>query len=139
MRAIADASYAGRVEDSLRFDLASGWQCRIFVLDDDLVRVLFLRNGELKEPRTWMVAPGGVDTPWEGRDRLDSSVFTRPDFSVAQSDREITIATRELALAVSLKPFRLRWKSAGRTFAEDRPTDSYQWSERSGVIRHYMA
>src|SRR5215831_19541241 len=139
MRPLADASYAGCVEDSLRFDLASGWQCRIFVLADDLVRVLFLRNGELKEPRTWTVAPGGVDTPWEGRNRLDTSVFARSDFSVAQSDREVSIGTSELMLSVALRAFRLRWGAAGTIFAEDRPTYSYQWRERDGLIRHYMA
>jgi alpha-glucosidase len=139
MRPLADARYAGRVEDTLRFDLASGWQCRVFVLGGDLFRVLLLRNDGLKEPRTWMVAPGGVDVPWEGRDRLDTGVFTRRDFSVVQGDRDITIATPELALAVSLKPFRLRWSWHGKTFAEDRATYSYQWSERSGVMRHFMA
>jgi alpha-glucosidase len=134
-----EAIFAGRVGDSLRFDLASGWQCRVWVLDSYLLRVLLLRNGELKEPRTWMIAPCGLDVPWEGRDRLDTSAFPRPDFSVTQSDRAVTIATSTLTLTVGFKPFRLAWSSEGKTFAADRPTYSYQWSERSGVIRHSMA
>ena len=139
MRPLADASYAGRVEDSLCFDLASGWQCRIFVLADDLFRVLLLHNSQLREPRTWMVAPGGIDTPWEGRNRLDTSVFRRPDFSIVQGDRQVTVAASKLTLAVALKPFQLRWTCGGTRFAEDRPTYSYQWRERDGSIRHYMA
>ena len=51
MRPLVNAVFAGRFSDFLRFDLESGWQCRIVVLADDLVRVLFLRNGTLKEPR----------------------------------------------------------------------------------------
>jgi len=78
MRPLVDAKFAGRSGDSLRFDCEAGWQCRIFVLTDDLVRVLFLRDETPKEPRTWMVAPDGVDVPWEGRDRLDVSAFARP-------------------------------------------------------------
>ena len=138
MRPLVEASYAGRVEDSLRFDFASGWQCRAWVLADDLVRVLLLRNDELKEPRTWMVAPGGADVPWEGRDRLDTGAFTRPVLSPAEAQHEITVATPALSFAVSLRPFGFRWLSNGRQFASDRPTYSYQWSERGGAIRHYM-
>jgi alpha-glucosidase len=75
MRPLVSATFAGRFPDSVRFDFESGWQCRILVLADNLIRVLFLRNGTLKEPRTWMVAPGNVDVPWEGRDRLDVDGF----------------------------------------------------------------
>ena len=66
MRPLVNAIFAGRFSDFLRFDLESGWQCRIVVLADHLVRVLFLRNGTLKEPRTWMVAPADAPMPWEG-------------------------------------------------------------------------
>src|SRR5437762_10681737 len=117
MRPLVDATYAGRAGDSIQFDLSFGWQCRVWVLADDLIRVLFLRHGELKEPRTWMVAPGGVDVPWEGRDRLDTSLFPRPDFPVTQGREEITVATSTLTLAITLRPFALRWISDGKTFA----------------------
>jgi alpha-glucosidase len=109
------------------------------VLADDLVRVLFLRNGTLKEPRTWTVAPADTPMPWEGRDRLDVSGFERPEFAVAEAKSEITLTTAKLSLAVSLRPFGLRWSAGGKVFAADRPTYSYQWSERSGTVRHYMA
>ena len=139
MRPLADARYAGRVENSLRFDLPDAWQCRVFVLADDLVRVLFLRNGGLKEPRTWMIAPHGGDVPWEGRDRLDASGFECPGFSVATGERQVMLETSALTLAIALQPFGLRWMAGGKTFAADRPTYSYQWSERTGLVRHYMA
>jgi len=139
MTPLIEATYAGRIDDFLCFDLALGWQCRVWILDDDLVRVLFLRNEELKEPRTWMIAPRGSDVPWEGRDRLDTSPFPKTDFSVTQGDRAVTVATSTLTLVVALKPFRLTWMSESKAFAADRPTYSYQWGERSGVIRHSMA
>ena len=139
MQPLVDATYAGRTGDSIQFDLPFGWQCRVWVLADDLIRVLFLRNAQLKEPRTWTVAPGGVDVPWEGRDRLDTSAFPRPDFSLAQSDDEITVAASKLKLVIALRPLGLRWMSDRTTFAADRSTYSYQWSERSGAIRHSMA
>jgi alpha-glucosidase len=139
MTPLNQAIFAGRAGDSLRFDLLAGWQCRVWVLGDDLVRVLLLRDATLKEPRTWMIAPRGLDVPWEGRDRLDTSVFPRANFSVTQGDRVVTVATSALKLAVALKPFGLTWTWDGKTFAADRPTYSYQWSDRSGVVRHSMA
>lgn len=139
MRPLVNAVFAGRSPDFVRFDLESGWQCRIVVLADDLVRVLFLRDGTLKEPRTWTVAPADTPMPWEGRDRLDLSGFTRPEFAVAEGKGEISLTTAKLSLAVALRPFALRWSAGGKVFAADRPTYSYQWSERNGTIRHYMA
>ena len=96
MRPLVSATFGGRFPDSVRFQFESGWQCRIYVLADDLIRVLFLRNGTLKEPRTWMVAPGGVDVPWEGRDRLDLSAFSRPEFAIAERKGEIALTTPTL-------------------------------------------
>src|SRR5215471_6815227 len=139
MEPLVAATFAGRADNSLRFDFSSGWQCRVWPLADDLVRVLFLRGGELKEPRSWMIAPAGADVPWEGRDRLDTGVFARPDFDLREAGSEIAVTTSALALTISLKPFGLRWHAGGKPFASDRPTYSYQWSERTGVIRHYMA
>ena len=139
MQRLVNATFAGRFTDSVRFDFESGWQCRIFVLADDLVRVLLLRNGTLKEPRTWMVAPANIDVPWEGRDRLDVGGFPRPEFAVAESAGEITLVTAKLSLGVTLRPFGLSWTTGSKIFAGDRPTYSYQWSERSGIVRHYMA
>jgi alpha-glucosidase len=38
------------------------------------VRVLFLRDGMVRQPKTWMVpGHGQADVSWEGRDRLDES------------------------------------------------------------------
>ena len=139
MLPLVDARYAGRVDGWLRFDFASGWQCRVRLLADDLARVLFVRGGELKEPRTWTITPGRDDVPWEGRDRLDASGFACPDFELTQAANEVKVTTPTLAFAVTLKPFGFRWLSRGKAFAADRPTYSYQWSERSGVVRHFMA
>jgi hypothetical protein len=42
MQPLVSATFAGRFPDSVRFDVESGWQCRILVLADYLIRVLFL-------------------------------------------------------------------------------------------------
>jgi alpha-glucosidase len=137
---LVDATFGRRNDDGVRYDFEAGWQCRIYVLADDLLRVLFVRNNTPKEPRTWMVAPGGVDVPWAGRDRFDVSPFARPEFTFADHGTEVMVATRQVRLRVTLRPFGLRWTTAdGAAFAADRPTQAYQWSEKNGVVRHYMA
>jgi len=140
MLPLVAAKFAGRTADGVRFDLSSGWECRVYVLADDLVRVLFTGPDGLREPRTWMVAPHGVDVPWEGRDRLDVDAFARPNFALAAGEREVVMLTSSLRVVVRLSPFGLQWaQPGGAAFAIDRPTQAYQWSARSGVLRHYMA
>jgi alpha-glucosidase len=139
MRALSHATYGGREERAVRFDLPCDWHCRIWMLAGDAVRVLLMRRGELKEPRTWTVAPGGHDVPWEGRDRLDMRPLTHADCDVSATDDAVVLATPTLTLAVTLRPFGLRFAREGRVFASDRPTYSYEWSERTGAIRHSMA
>jgi len=138
MQALAEARFGGRTADGAVFDLDAGWQCRVFVLADDLMRVLLVRDGVLKEPRTWMIAPNGSDTPWEGCDRLDVSRFPRPGFALREDEGDVAIATDALTLRVRLRPLGLTWSLGDATFAADRPTQPYTWSERSGAVRHAM-
>ena len=44
-------------------------------------------------PATGMraIAPGNADVPWDGRDRLDVSGFSRAEFSVAEGKGEILV------------------------------------------------
>jgi alpha-glucosidase len=139
MRALRSASCAGRSDDYVEFVLDDGWTCRVHVLAGDLVRVLFSRAGELKEPRTWMAAGPPGDVAWGGRDRRDTSIFPRPSFGLSESPDVVGITIGNLALDVTLAPFGIAWSYDGRRFASDRPTYSYQWSEKRGVIRHYMS
>ncbi len=123
----------------MRFDLEADWRCEVFVLADDLIRVLFLHKDTFKEPRSWTVAPGDADVPWEGRDRRDVTGFGCPAFAVAENEHDVTLTTETLSLQVTLRPFGLRWSANDRMFAADRATYAYQWSERKNIVRHYMA
>ena len=139
MRRFLAAAFAGETEGGVRFTLDHGWQCRIFVLRDDLVRVLLVPPEGLREPRTWSIATGG-DVPWAGRDRLDVDAFGKARFSLSAGERDVTLATDALRLRVRLAPFGLDWSLAdGTPFASDRTTDAYQWREATSTVRHYMA
>ena len=140
MLPLVAATFAGHTADGARFTFDNGWECRVYVLADDLVRVLFIGPDGVREPRTWMVAPNGVDVPWEGRDRLDIAAFPRPPFTFGAGENEVVLQTTTLRVAVRLQPFGLSWAQPGaKPFAADRPTQAYEWSGKSGVLRHYMA
>jgi alpha-glucosidase len=139
MRPLIAASFAERTAEGARFAFDCGWECRIFLLADDLVRVLFLPPNGLREPRTWMVAPNGTDVPWEGRDRLDITAFPRPAFELEAGDQEVVVRTGALRVTARLRPFGLEWATpAMPRFAADRPTHAYEWSPKGGALRHYM-
>jgi len=137
MQPLVAASLLEATEDGARFGFADGWQCRLFVLADDILRVLLIPPDGLREPRTWMVAPGGTDVPWEGRDRLDVTAFPRPRFELREG-AEVVLQTSSLAVTVRLQPFGLEWSTLdGRGFAADRATHAYA-SARGGATRHFM-
>ena len=64
-------SLIAREDNRLAFLGDAAHVVRVFVLEEDLIRVMLLPRGDLRFPRTWAIAPGQDDVPVEGRDRLD--------------------------------------------------------------------
>jgi len=139
MRPVTQATYAGQREGAACFELHDGAQCRVYLLEDGLARVLVVRDGGLREPRSWMIAPGGTDVPWEGRDRLSAAGFSNPAFDVDAGDASVTLSGGGLGIRVDLDRFAMAWSAGAAAFARDRASDAYQWSTRSGIVRNYMA
>ena len=74
--------------DGARLTFASdtGALAHVFVLEEDVVRLMVLPDGRLRHPRTWTVAAGADDVPLQGRDRFDLAGFACPLFQVEDSD-----------------------------------------------------
>ena len=69
--------------------LSHGFELRVDVLEDWLVRVAVLPASGLEVDRGWMIAPEG-EVPWQGRDRLDAAGFTATKPQVDIAARSIT-------------------------------------------------
>ena len=115
----------------------------MFVLADDIVRVLVLPTGALRGPRTWAIAPGQDDTAVDGRERFDVSGFEPPDFTVEETDGRLTITTERLSLSIRLAGFSCVWRQRGadgarRPIARDRPTQAYDFGWWDGRVHHYL-
>lgn len=120
--------------------LASGGLFSIQVLEPTLARVRFKPAGGYREPRTWAVAPQpGVDVPWHGRQRDDTSGFSLPTLRVTEEDGQTVLRSDTLSITVRLDRLALTWRDQhGNVVAQDRGTSSYFASERTGAVRHYL-
>ncbi len=135
-------SLAGREGPSLTLRSAEDHLAHVFVLEDDIIRLMVLPKGRLRFPRTWAVAPGAEDTPAEGRDRFDLAGFSCPAFETHLDGERLVVTTRQLRLTITLAGLFCRWESriAGlwQTAAEDRPTQNYNFGWWDDRIYHYL-
>ncbi|MEI9886207.1 MAG: glycoside hydrolase family 31 protein [Rhizomicrobium sp.] len=127
--------------DGNRLTLASDGPAvaHVFVLEDDLVRVLLLPDGTLKSPKTWAIAPGLDDVPSEGRDRFDLSGFSLPPFRAREDEGRLVVETAHLRLTVRLAGFFCSWETPdGTRLLRDRPTQAYNFGWWDEKVRHYL-
>ncbi len=116
----------------------------VFVLEDDIVRLLVLSDGAPRHPRTWTVAPGADDVADEGRDRFDVTGFGNPDFELDQSEPgRLVVQTARIRLSIQLRNLACRWEvmtaNGWALAASDRPTQAYNFGWWEGGPRHYLA
>ena len=116
----------------------------ICVLEQDIIRVIVLPKGDATEKcklvNSWSIAPGITDVDLEGRDRLDFSGFTCPEFlfddiSSDKSNKMVLITTLKCKLFVDLIGFKCQWfqpdfNVSGEWInsARDRLTHAYDFS-----------
>ena len=124
----------------------------VFVLEEDLIRVMLLPHGDLRFPRTWAIAPGQDDVPVDGRDRLDLSGFPLPTYEFAETADTFVITTPRVRLTIGREGFLCRWeiknddrkngdgKSGNdwQVVAADRPTQAYNFGWWDEKVYHYL-
>jgi alpha-glucosidase len=114
----------------------------IFVLEEDIIRVMVLPGGELEMPRTWAIAPGEDDVAQEGRDRFDLAGFSLPSFTQTFDQGRLILETALIRLTINLAGLFLTWdlKVDGkwRGAARDRQTQAYDFGYWDGKVRHYL-
>lgn len=120
----------------------SGHVAHLFVLEEDLVRLLVPTGGRLRCPRTWAIAPGAEDVPHAGRDRFDLSGFTLPAYELEEDTDSLRIQTEKIRLTVHKPGLLCRWevKRRGRfeEVAQDRRTQAYNLGFWDGRVYHYL-
>ena len=80
----------------------TGAVAHIFVLEEDIARLLLLADGVVTSPPSWAIAAGASDIAEPGRDRMDVAGFTCPDFILAVEDGQIDVETMLLRITIRL-------------------------------------
>jgi alpha-glucosidase len=121
----------------------TGAVAHLFVLEDDIARLLLLTDGKVTSPPSWAIAPGAADIAEPGRDRLDVTGFACPDFRLEQDDDRIVVETARLRVSIRLHGLHCTWEQrdgdAWRLMAADRPTQAYDFGWWDGRAHHYLA
>lgn len=120
-----------------------GHLAHVFVLEEDIVRVMVLPGGALRFPRTWAIAPGADDVAREGRDRFDLAGFSLPKFALDQDEPGVLLlTTASIRLRIRLTGFYCSWETRveGRwcPVASDRPTQAYNLGWWDNKVYHYL-
>lgn len=135
-------SLISRENNRLAFMGDAAHVARVFVLEEDLIRVMLLPGGDLRFPRTWAIAPGMDDVAADGRDRLDTSGFSLPAYSFEETEEAFVIATARVRLTIQRSGFFCRWEmrsAAGwQQVAVDRPTQAYNFGWWDDKVYHYL-
>ncbi len=142
MKALTTGRYRGRDGIWAVFDLDFGAELRVGLLEADIGRVVLKRPGGYRLDRGWSIAPGGLEPPYEGRPRDDLTGFACPAAEVAADGETVTLAAAGgLTAVVQLAPFSIEWRRPGedRPFLQDRRTQAYFLSRKTGAVTHAMA
>ncbi|MDR3517746.1 MAG: glycoside hydrolase family 31 protein [Azospirillaceae bacterium] len=127
-----------------RLTLASpeGHLAHVFVLENDIIRVMVLPGGTLRSPRSWAIAPGQEDVPTEGRDRFDVAGFALPGFDLDQTTDCLIVTTTQLRLSITLAGLFCRWENRvggqWREAAADRASQNYNFGWWDDRAYHYL-
>ncbi len=136
-------SVAERAGNRLTLRAPDGHLAHIFVLEEDIIRVMILPGGEVRSKHSWAIAPGQEDVPAQGRDKFDLTGFTCPGFALEEAEDQLVIQTGRLRLSVRLRGLYCKWDASiggeWRPAASDRATQAYNWGWWDQRAYHYLA
>ena len=119
-----------------------GHVVHLFILEEDIVRVMVLPDGLLSFPRTWAIAPGLEDVPLEGRDRFDLGGFALPPYQLERNPDKLQIRTNRVRVTIQLKGLYCEWEmfqdGVWRFAASDRATQNYNFGWWDHRVYHYL-
>jgi alpha-glucosidase len=134
---------AERAPNRLTLRSDTGALAHVFILEEDVVRLLLLPDGAIKSPPSWAIAPGAADVDEPGRDRMSVVGFACPTYQLEVSDGVLRAETARIRVEIVLNGFHCSWSQrdgeSWRLMSADRPTQSYDFGWWDGRVYHYVA
>ncbi|MGL6174593.1 MAG: TIM-barrel domain-containing protein [Cellulosilyticaceae bacterium] len=114
----------------------------IYVLEENIFRV-WMFGENIKNDKTWSIAPGQEDINTEGRDKTDLNGFTLPMYEVEMTEGQVIIQTTRLKAVIKLDGFRITWytykNGEWKELLKDRQTQAYNFGNGLGQgVYHYI-
>ncbi|MGM0920461.1 MAG: TIM-barrel domain-containing protein [Bacillota bacterium] len=128
----------------LHFKLEDGTvRASVFILEKDIIRILFTVGEKLTLDRTWSIAPGMDDIPLEGKSRFATDGFSLPAYETEILGDFFTVKTEVLKLQIDLNGFKITWYCRKENdwvqIAKDRSTQAYHFEHSlSSRPAHYL-
>src|SRR5471030_2907047 len=133
---------SGHAGNHLELTADTGCRIELFVLADDIIRVLVLPEGELRGPRTWAIAPGMEDTAVDGRERRDMSGFGDTHYTVENEAQRLVVETACIRLTVEHDGGFCSWEvlkdGTWHRVLSDRRTQAYNFGWWDSRVYHYV-
>ncbi|MEG2475890.1 MAG: glycoside hydrolase family 31 protein [Cellulosilyticaceae bacterium] len=114
----------------------------VYVLEEHIFRV-WMFDDNIKNDKTWSIAPGCEDINVEGRDKFDVSGFSLPKYDVMIEQETVMIETSRLKAVIVLDGFKIVWYTrkdgVWRELFRDRQTQAYNFDKSLGQSAcHYI-
>jgi alpha-glucosidase len=133
-----------RTQAGLRLASDTGAVAHIFVLEEDIARLLVLPQGDVQGMASWAIAPGQADVADTGRERFDVRGFSLPGFALEEeAEATLILTTPRLRLTIKLHGLHCVWEqrngASWQVMAQDRPTQAYNFGWWDEQVHHYTA
>lgn len=141
MKTLKNWLFESESNNCITLSIDSKYIFRLYVLEEQLFRVLINRKTGLALDRTWSIAPE-QDVPLAGRDRLSTEGFSLPPYQIIKEDERLIVSTEKLRVTIT-QPLSLKWEYQNahgdwELLVEDRKTSAYLINCHGDGIEHYQ-
>lgn len=123
------------------FQCEYGYQLHLFILEEDMIRVAFVKNEQFNVPHTWAITPNQSDIHWTGRDKWSQEGFSLPQYDVEQNEKIFEVRTALLKVRIH-QPLYLEWfykqGDDWLPLMSDRKTGAYLMGISNSQVSHYL-
>lgn len=133
MRLLSEAEYIGQDQGKYFYELEKKHLLCLQRVAQKVYRVTVLKNKVWRLDKTWSVAFGQEDIPYEGLDRELLPNYRDGNY------KNNTITFSNCEIKIHTNPLRLVWYYKGNEVLSDRPTGSYFYHNESHRHQHHIA